>query len=233
MLYAQNGATDAKLRHDEHRQKVRVSGKKSTVSDLDPDLGTVAHGFRGSPDNSRSPEILLRGGSGRRRRRGPELVVAGAARRGAAPGIVGRRPTRSVVRRSDEAAGTARRRAWRRGLAARRGGSGSRRRRRREARAAPLRAQSATGEGLPWARAGRRGGARWRRGRDAMWRASIGAGRRIRTCPSAGKRRIWKKIRVSRGREIRKTGGLFIGISGARRVQMRCGFWPRDRDRTL
>ena len=28
-------------------------------------------------------------------------------------------------------------------------------------------------------------------------------------------------------------GGVYIGISGARRVQMRCGFRPRDRDRTL
>ena len=27
--------------------------------------------------------------------------------------------------------------------------------------------------------------------------------------------------------------GLFIGIEGARRVQMRCGFRPRDRDRKL
>ena len=34
------------------------------------------------------------------------------------------------------------------------------------------------------------------------------------------------------GRPVNFIGGvIFIGIEGARRVQMRCGFWPRDRDR--
>ena len=33
--------------------------------------------------------------------------------------------------------------------------------------------------------------------------------------------------------EIRKRRGVYIGIEGARRVQMRCGFRPRNRDRTL
>ena len=33
--------------------------------------------------------------------------------------------------------------------------------------------------------------------------------------------------------EIRKRRGVYIGIEGARRVQMRCGFRPHDRDRTL
>ena len=45
MLYAQNGATDEELRHDEHEQIIRVSGKKSQpiqFPDLDPDRGTVA-----------------------------------------------------------------------------------------------------------------------------------------------------------------------------------------------
>ena len=35
------------------------------------------------------------------------------------------------------------------------------------------------------------------------------------------------------GRRSEKGGDLFIAIEGARRVQMRCGFRPRDRDRTL
>ena len=78
--------------------------------------------------------------------------------------------------------------------------------------------------------------------RSAKW----GAGRRIgdchvaavadpdasgsvRTCPAAEE----EILGFRGGGEIRKTGGLFIGISGARRVQMRCGFRPRDRDRTL
>ena len=30
--------------------------------------------------------------------------------------------------------------------------------------------------------------------------------------------------------EIRKRRGVYIGIEGARRVQMRCGFRPRDRN---
>ena len=41
MLYAQNGATDAELRHDEHEQNIRVSGKKNQLIQS-PDLDPVA-----------------------------------------------------------------------------------------------------------------------------------------------------------------------------------------------
>ena len=46
-----------------------------------------------------------------------------------------------------------------------------------------------------------------------------------------GARRI-SRVRV--GRDPGFSGrGLYIGIEGARRVQMRCGFRPRDHDRML
>ena len=37
----------------------------------------------------------------------------------------------------------------------------------------------------------------------------------------------------TRGTANFREGGVYIGIEGARSVQMRCGFRPRDRDRTL
>ena len=58
MLYAQNGATDAKLRHDEQGKIFRVSGRKvnrSNFSDLDP-AGMVYEVGR-----SRSSRSLLLG----------------------------------------------------------------------------------------------------------------------------------------------------------------------------
>ena len=67
----------------------------------------------------------------------------------------------------------------------------------------------------------------WRR------RAAADASGRGRTRPSA---RIWRGCFFLgfRGEgEIRKRRGVYIGIEGARRVQMRCGFRPHDRDRTL
>ena len=39
------------------------------------------------------------------------------------------------------------------------------------------------------------------------------------------------RVRGRMNREFRR-GVVYIGIEGARRVQMRCGFRPRDRDRT-
>ena len=60
---------------------------------------------------------------------------------------------------------------------------------------------------------------------------------------ATGQRRGWPDMSGGGGYEILgfrgrrpgiwNGGGLFIGIEGARRVQMRCGFRPRDRDRTL
>ena len=59
--------------------------------------------------------------------------------------------------------------------------------------------------------------------------AAVDASGRVGQCPAGA-----RGFLGFRGEgEIRKTGGLFIGIGGARRVQMRCGFRPRDRDRTL
>ena len=46
-----------------------------------------------------------------------------------------------------------------------------------------------------------------------------------------------RRERIFRVRDEMEPGlkwrGLFIEVEGARRVQMRCGFRPRDRDRTL
>ena len=67
------------------------------------------------------------------------------------------------------------------------------------------------------------------------WQLRIGRGRR-RTRPATGRTCPAARGGVDLGfiREmIQNFGeGLFIGIGGARRVQMRCGFRPRDRDRT-
>ena len=58
MLYAQNGATDAELRHDEHGNlNCRLRKKRSTLGFPDLDLDR-RHGSRSS-----SPEFL-RGGAG-------------------------------------------------------------------------------------------------------------------------------------------------------------------------
>ena len=73
MLYAQNGATDAKLRCDEHRQKVRVSGQKSTETIPDPD---PARGYCSSGAVPEDGRIRCR-----RRRDLPEKRFAGPARR--------------------------------------------------------------------------------------------------------------------------------------------------------
>ena len=62
MLYVQNGATDAKLRCDEHSQIIRISGKKSTVSDPDLDPAGVDPEVRRSYC---SPEVSGDGGGGR------------------------------------------------------------------------------------------------------------------------------------------------------------------------
>ena len=72
-------------------------------------------------------------------------------------------------------------------------------------------------------------GRRWVRDAAATWRLATAAGGGGGRCPE---RQIWD-FRVSGEEEIRKRRGLFIGIEGARRVQMRCVFRPRDRDRTL
>ena len=49
------------------------------------------------------------------------------------------------------------------------------------------------------------------------------------TCPAA-RREV--RSRVSGKDPKTKKKDLFIEVEGARRVQMRCGFRPRDRDRT-
>ena len=61
-------------------------------------------------------------------------------------------------------------------------------------------------------------------------RTLSGAGR---TRPSAAEEGDLFFLGFRGAGEIRKRRGVYIGIEGARRVQMRCGFRPRDRDRTL
>ena len=102
---------------------------------------------------------------------------------------------------------------------------------------APL-ARAVGGEGRPRALAGRRCG-RGRGGRRPRggWRlAGRGGGR----CPARPDTSVGADLAGMffflgfRGEgEIRKRRGVYIGIEGARRVQMRCGFRPHDRDRTL
>ena len=48
---------------------------------------------------------------------------------------------------------------------------------------------------------------------------------------SGGGRILFFRLGFRGERDPKMEGGLFIGISGARRVQMRCGFRPCDRDR--
>ena len=204
--------------------------KKSTArkSDLDPDrdpagtdlevagLGHCSHrsftGGRGSSGPARA----------RRRARAPRTEGSGSW-----VGEAWRRPARTGARAGGGDA--ARRRRLLRppepeGAAAleakRRGGA---------------RAQEAARGGRAQARRARRRrcgrGPRGARGLDRRRRRTLSGP--IRTRPSvAGVDLFFFRRRT--GRNLRsERGGVYIGISGARRVQMRCGFRPRDRDRTI
>ena len=81
MLYAQNGSTDAKLRHDEHSKISRVLGGKSTVRILD--LRSTVHAR--ITMFARKLELAGEGagrnlGRRRRRRASPETRAARRAR---------------------------------------------------------------------------------------------------------------------------------------------------------
>ena len=102
MLYAQNRATDAKLRCDKQEQKIKVPGKKSTRSILRS--RSSRHALRGWPDFSpalrkNSPEtsgLPDPGGEarpvGREEEAGVEAAIGGGLRRRAASSA--HRPTR-------------------------------------------------------------------------------------------------------------------------------------------
>ena len=94
------------------------------------------------------------------------------------------------------------------------------------------------GEGPAWA-CGPAGAAMWARPRGGTalaeaggWveRTLSGVGR---TRPSAAEEGDLFFLGFRGEGEIRKRRGVYIGIEEARRVQMRCGFRPHDRDRTL
>ena len=82
-------------------------------------------------------------------------------------------------------------------------------------------------DGAGLRRRGRRGDT-WRERVGAE--AAVDASGAVRTCPVAA-----GMIFLGFGEEgpMDFGGGLFIDIEGARSIQMRCGFRPRDRDRTL
>ena len=71
------------------------------------------------------------------------------------------------------------------------------------------------GGGVTWHDATSRSEVEGRHVRPVREEVSGGAGRIFRISPGISE------------------GVLYIGIGGARRVQMRCGFRPRDRDRML
>ena len=166
-----------------------------------------------------------RGAGGRRGRCGRPLGSAARAGSGApAPAGVGRRG-RGGGRRWRAAA------PWRRRLATgRRGGRGRRRLGlpggvELRARGGPTRAERA-GARVEARRSGR--------GDRANREAPRGVDRRSGRVRPDGKvsAGVWRRRRLGfRGKEKENFGGgLYIGIEGARRVQMRCGFRPRDRD---
>ena len=121
-------------------------------------------------------------------------------------------------------------------------------------RARPVRAScGGAAEGRHQAGGGRRRGARpgRRRGRAGLGplraAAAAGGGRHVahpgwaavaadvvRLRPDTSGAADLGIFRVSgEGNREFGMGCVYIGIGGARRVQMRCGFRPRDRDRTL
>ena len=151
-------------------------------------------------------------GRGRGRRRGRR---GGGGAAPAARGGVGRGP-----RRPGEAAAAAA------GL----GGGGVRRAVARR-RGSGARREEALGGGV-----GLGGRPRaWRRGCGPVPRG--GAGVAAEKCPAgsdvSGSARRCFFLGFRGEGEIRKRRGVYIGIGGARRVQMRCGFRPHDRDQTL
>ena len=176
-------------------------------------------------DGGRSCRGRSRGGQ-RRCRRGalrPDRADRGGGRHGPASGTAnsaGAAPAEERPRAEAEAVG-----------------GGVPRRRRAEAAAAETeelgrRRQPAAADpgpaGLARAAAGFGGGGRG----GATWQRAIRPGTAadasgpIRTCPAA-RRGVRLGFRPEfRGRD------LFIGVEGARSVQMRCSFHPHDRDRT-
>ena len=81
--------------------------------------------------------------------------------------------------------------------------------------------------------------AKWSVPRGATRLAEAGGGGR---CPAGADTSVgavededlfFLKLGFRTGEEEIRMEGVLIGISGARRVQMRCGFRPHDRDRTL
>ena len=107
-------------------------------------------------------------------------------------------------------------------------------------RQGPVRLAARAGSSGPrWARSGpdlgqegRRGGARWRRRRGDMaaldWTRDGGGHVRHTVDVSGGARK--GETRVSSGFRGRD---LYIGMEGARKLQMECGFRPCDRDQML
>ena len=168
-----------------------------------------------------SPELLA-GGGGRAGRGLPEMGRGGRPESGRR-----RRPPVAAAARAAAAAararGGVRRRRRRRGPSVARGGrrgGGGRR---------GARGPRGPGSSLPgrWWEAAVAD--RWRAWSGWRWRRTLSGSARTRP-----ERRIWDFFMV-RGERIRefRMGGVYIGLEGARRVQMRCGFWPRDHDRKL
>ena len=145
-------------------------------------------------------------------RRSSGAVLAGAGRRG----------------REREAA-RARQRRWQRRVTM----GGRRREAARGREAGEPRSRAGGGdrpgqEGRGWARWD------WRRGADGV---TGGGTRLVAAMRPAGvghvRRGAEGKFRVRDGGDPEfRGGGLFIEVEGARKLQMRCGLRPRDRDRT-
>ena len=107
----------------------------------------------------------------------------------------------------------------------RRPGEAARPRRRRGAGEGGLGPGRDGGEGRPQALAGRR-----LRVAKRSPRGHVAAAGRSAVSDDGGDGFF---LGFGRGRSGFGMGEVYIGIEGARRVEMRCGFRPRDRDRTL
>ena len=83
MLYAQNGFTDAKLRHDEHSKMIRVQGIKVNRPNSDPDLVRFMRmaGFLAGAEEELAGDV----GAAESGRGGEEAAVVGVEADEAAP----------------------------------------------------------------------------------------------------------------------------------------------------
>ena len=237
--YAQIGAEVAKLRDLEQSnldQKISGLRKKSGVrvycSRDRIQIGIAARKpRRRRRRSSSSPEELVAGAGG-----GGESGEAAGRGRGDAGGGGGDRGRRRPGRRRPVAGGGGRLAAARRGDERRRG-SGRRRRRRAAARGRLWPERSAGRAGPGPSRAGDVGAGAVAGGPRGGWRLAGRGGGHCPACPDtsvgggSGEDDFFLGFRGEG--EIRKRRGVYIGIEGARRVQMRCGFRPHDRDRTL